>query len=228
MIDGIIVHTTNGNPGSSFSGEAQYLRNSNDVSAHYLVGKQGQIAMILPPHLMAFHAGEARPGWQNETTIGIEVHHAIGEAWTDAQRQALTWLVLRLLEQHAIPARRVETHRAVALPPGRKIDPSDWSDQDFYNWRNSLRPGSYAIAGIDRQFDCGKEMFGFYEEYGLIVCGYAQSQEYPGQDLDGEAVRYMVFENIVLKYKPSLPMPWQVRPVQYDEVQRERTRLADA
>src|SRR5215831_15829040 len=45
----IVIHTTNGNKGSSFSAEANFLRDSPDVSAHFLVGKAGEIAQILHP-----------------------------------------------------------------------------------------------------------------------------------------------------------------------------------
>lgn len=134
----IVVHSTNGNRGSSFDREAAYLRDSALVSAHFLVGKSGQIAQILPPSLAAWHAGDALLPYANAHSIGIECHHAIGDDWPAAQKAALAWLVKRLLAAYVIPLNKVETHRKIALPPGRKADPSDWSDTSFYAWRNSL------------------------------------------------------------------------------------------
>jgi hypothetical protein len=136
----IIVHTTNGNRGSTLAGEATFLINSPAVSAHFLIGKLGEILLLLPAAWRAWHAGAAIAGFLNSQSIGIECHHAVGEPWTDAQRRALTWLVQKLMADHNIPAHMVETHRAVALPAGRKIDPSDWPDTAFYAWRAGLKP----------------------------------------------------------------------------------------
>jgi len=143
----IVIHTTNGNKGSSFSAEANYLRDSPDVSAHFLVGRSGQIAQILHPAWEAWHAGKAVAAYQNLYSIGIENHHAVGEAWTAEQHAALTWLVEQLMLEYAIPNTKIDTHRYVAIPgptttpdsaQWRKSDPNDWSDQDFYAWRGQL------------------------------------------------------------------------------------------
>lgn len=136
--DSIIVHTTNGNYGSSFEGEANYLVKSTAVGAHDLIGKSGQIVEFLPAEYRAWHAGVAIEGFNNNDSIGIECHHAVGEFWTSAQYDALTWRVLDYMQHYDIPARKIETHRKIALPPGRKSDPSDWNDLSFYGWRDRL------------------------------------------------------------------------------------------
>ena len=125
----IIVHSTNGHKGSTFAAEAKFLRDSPKVSAHFLVGKEGQIAEILPTlKFRAFHAGEVLHPFRNSASIGIENHHAIGDEWTAAQFDALTQLVRQLVQELAIGSALIERHRKVALPLGRKPDPSDWSD----------------------------------------------------------------------------------------------------
>lgn len=134
----LIIHTTNGKRGSSFAAEAAFLRDSPNVSAHYLVGKAGQVAQILPDELCAWHAGHALQPYLNARSLGVECHLTPGESWTDAQRAALTTLVERLMRRWDIPRERVETHRAVALPAGRKTDPASWSDADFARWRDAL------------------------------------------------------------------------------------------
>lgn len=140
----LVIHTTNGAIGSAFEREALWLRDNNQdaparrVSAHYLVGKTGRIAQIVPDYLEAWHVGVALADFANSRSIGIECHLTPGEAWMPAQRDALTWLVNTLMRTHAIPRAKVETHRAVALPKGRKVDPSEWSDRDFYAWRDRL------------------------------------------------------------------------------------------
>ena len=131
-----MVHTTNGNRGSSFAAECRYLLNSNSVGIQYLVGKAGQIVEELDPRVYrAWHAGVCVPGWGNNDTTGIECHHAVGDTWPPAQRDALTWLVKDHLQ---LDPTQIDTHRAVALPRGRKVDPSDWDDAQFYAWRASL------------------------------------------------------------------------------------------
>ncbi len=136
----IIIHSTNGKAGSTFEDEAKFLLNSPKVSAHFLVGKEGQIAEILPLlKFRAFHAGEALHPFRNSASIGIENHHAVGEEWTVAQFDALTQLVRQLVQELAIGSALIERHRTVALPLGRKVDPSDWSDSDFVIWRDQLR-----------------------------------------------------------------------------------------
>ena len=144
----IIIHSTNGNRGSTFAGEARFLVNRPDVSAHYLEGKAGQIAEVLPPEYRAWHAGKATADYTNTRSIGIECHHAIGDNWPTMQIAALTWLVQRLMAIHDIPRNRIATHRAVALPPGRKVDPSDWSDAVFDEWRDGLVPQGTATTMV--------------------------------------------------------------------------------
>lgn len=136
----IIVHTTNGNKGTTFEGEASYLQASKIVGAHYLIGKSGQIARLLVPQFhVAWHAGTCKAGWSNAQTIGIECHFTPGDAptWPPAMLDSLTLLVLELTQVYTIGDLRteVETHRAVALPAGRKIDPSGLDDLTFHLWR---------------------------------------------------------------------------------------------
>lgn len=136
----IVIHTTNGPIGSSFSSEASYLQDSPDVSTHYLIGKDGRIALIVPPDFAAWHSGVALAPFTNDRSVGIELHHSVSDPWTAVQFDALTWLTRRLIAQYRIDPIMVETHRHAAQPPGRKSDPSDWSDANFYAWRAALDP----------------------------------------------------------------------------------------
>jgi hypothetical protein len=136
----IIIHTTNNaRKNTSFTGEATYLRDSSAVSAHYLIGKDGRIVQFLDPvRWQAWHAGDTLPAFSNARSIGIEHHVSVGEAWTDAQHDACTYLVRTLMAAHRIPSDLVATHRAVALPKGRKRDPEGWDDFAFAVWRATL------------------------------------------------------------------------------------------
>jgi N-acetyl-anhydromuramyl-L-alanine amidase AmpD len=110
------------------------------VSAHYLVGKRGQIVQFLEPApWQAWHAGEAKSAYTNARSIGIELHHSVDDSpYPSEQVAALTWLVRDLMGAFNIPASLIDTHRAIALPAGRKRDPHDWGDAAFYTWRAGL------------------------------------------------------------------------------------------
>lgn len=138
----IVIHTTNNSKPTSFVFEATYLYDSKLVSAHYVNGKAGEIAMLAPPELMAWHAGTALAAWRNERSIGIENVVSVGEHWTQTQHDSLTWLCRSLMTTYGIPADMIETHRRIAVPgPNkRKHDPEGWTDQAFYAWRSSLTP----------------------------------------------------------------------------------------
>jgi N-acetyl-anhydromuramyl-L-alanine amidase AmpD len=137
-VTSVVIHSTNGNRGSAFSAECAYLRDSSNVSCHDVISKQGTIGVILPPEAEAWHAGACLAWADNSRSYGIEIHHAIGEAYTIPQMESLTWRVKQVIAEHGIIKERIDTHRAVALPRGRKIDPSDWDDFDFYAWRERL------------------------------------------------------------------------------------------
>lgn len=147
----IIVHTTNGKKGSSLESEARFIANSKDISAHYLIGKGGEIIQFLDPnHYIAYHAGCVKSMlWSNVYAIGIELHNTPAEGHiTDAQMGSLDKLVRLLMQAFHIPHYNIETHRNVAVfcknepnagKLGRKIDPSGFSDNEFRLWRDSLR-----------------------------------------------------------------------------------------
>lgn len=140
----IIIHTTNGNAGSLFENEARYLQTSKQVGAHYLVGKRGQIEYIVPLKYKAYHTGQTRHiSMRNEYAIGIEVHFTPKEIeWTAEQWYALTWLVRQM------PSIPLYTHRYVAVPLGRKIDPSGVTNMAFDFWKNNIHQNWKIIETI--------------------------------------------------------------------------------
>jgi hypothetical protein len=149
-IKSILVHTTNGNKGTSLRQEANYIANSREISSYYLIGKQGQIIQFLDPRrYIAYHAGCVKSiTFSNPFSIGIEMHNTPAEGdCTREQLEALDALVRQLMQEYAIEVYNIETHRAVAVfcaghplagRLGRKIDPSGFSDDAFYTWRRSL------------------------------------------------------------------------------------------
>lgn len=138
----LIVHTTNNpNKDTKVWNEASFIRDSPDVSCHDLIGKDGTIYVILPANMVAWHAGVALAPFTNPHSIGIEIHCSIGEQPTQAQKDSLAWRIRSYIVPCTLQAADVDTHRAVALPKGRKSDPEGWADADFYAWRDAVFAG---------------------------------------------------------------------------------------
>lgn len=141
----IIVHTTNNPRATQFQGEIDFLFTSPDVGAHYLIGKSeaaGVVQFFDPARYAPWHSGDCAPNiYENPTSIGIEMHVSVGQRPTAYQIGALTELVQHLMAQFRIPADRVASHRAVAVPPGRKRDPEGFPEATFAAWRATLAAG---------------------------------------------------------------------------------------
>ena len=95
-----------------------------EVSAHYLVGRDGRIVQLVDETRRAWHAGASF--WAgnrdvNSASIGIELDNNGHEPFPERQIVALLALLGDLRERYAIPAENIVGHSDVAL--GRKVDP---------------------------------------------------------------------------------------------------------
>ncbi|CAN5734025.1 hypothetical protein BH11BAC4_BH11BAC4_04880 [soil metagenome] len=102
-----------------------FTMESTQVSAHYVICKDGTLHHILNDYLRAWHAGAAK--WGNETdlnsnSIGIEIDNNAVEAFSEAQLNTLLGLLASLKKKYNIPVPNFVGHADVA--PGRKVDPS--------------------------------------------------------------------------------------------------------
>jgi len=107
----------------------QYLCNPNaEVSAHYVIEKNGNILQLVEEEKRAWHAGKSE--WRGETdmnsaSIGIELvnpGHTYGlEPFPDTQIESLITLCQAIMQRLNIPPENVLGHEDIA--PGRKIDP---------------------------------------------------------------------------------------------------------
>lgn len=161
----LVVHTTNNQAKATpFASEADFLYTAANVSAHYLIGKDGRIVQFLDPRIYAaWHAGSAIGPWLNEYSIGVELHVSVGERPTQAQRDALAWLCGRLMAEYGFASDRIETHRYVATPVGRKSDPEGWPNAEFYQWRatlTSIAPDPWAGWGTKYPLDPAQRGYG--------------------------------------------------------------------
>ncbi len=111
------------------------------VSAHYVICKDGTIYHMLNDYLRAWHAGNSRWGNLtdvNSSSIGIEIDNNGFEIFTDQQINSLLILLGALKKNYSIPASNFIGHADIA--PTRKNDPNvnfPWkqlADKGFGLW----------------------------------------------------------------------------------------------
>jgi hypothetical protein len=108
-INALILHNTAG----GFSGSVSWLCNpKSKVSAHLVVGRQGQVAQIVPFSKRAWHAGSGR--W-NGCSIGIEIEATDkARGLTAAQELKLVEWCRFLMKKYGIKKDMVLAHRMVS------------------------------------------------------------------------------------------------------------------
>ena len=129
-ITAIVVHST---ANSSLERVVDWFNNpSAQVSAHYTIGKDGQIVQHVQDIHRAWHAG--RSTWRgregtNDYTIGIELVNLNdgNDPYPEAQHQALVALCAYLADKYNISPDDIMGHLDIALPPGRKSDPRGYN-----------------------------------------------------------------------------------------------------
>ena len=116
---------------------------ASEVSAHYLIGRDGRDIQMVADAQRAWHAGMGE--WQgradvNSRSIGIELDNAGDHPFSEPQMAALEAVLDRLIQRWSIPPGGVIGHSDMA--PGRKIDPGR-----RFDWARLVR-GGFAL-GLD-------------------------------------------------------------------------------
>lgn len=94
------------------------------VSAHYVIGKDGKVIHMLNDYMRAWHAGVSKWGSisdMNSSSIGIELDNKGNEPFSQAQMNSLLTLLAKLKKDYNIPTANFIGHGDIA--PGRKPDP---------------------------------------------------------------------------------------------------------
>ncbi|MBX5481745.1 MAG: N-acetylmuramoyl-L-alanine amidase [Myxococcaceae bacterium] len=140
-IDTIVLHHTASN---NTAGDLATLRSkAAQVSAHYLIGRDGTIYQLVDDKMRAWHAGKSAlhgvPTDVNGRSIGIEItNDGSGHTpFTEAQYKALEKLVPWLAKTYKVPIENILGHKDVAVPKGRKTDPA--SNFDWTRIRNAVK-----------------------------------------------------------------------------------------
>jgi N-acetylmuramoyl-L-alanine amidase len=112
-----------------------------EVSAHYVICKDGTIHHMLSDYLRAWHAGNSK--WGNVTdinsaSIGIELDNNGYESFSEPQMNSLLALLKKLKKDNRIPTANFIGHADIA--PKRKNDPNKYfpwqllAKNEFGNW----------------------------------------------------------------------------------------------
>ena len=127
----VVLHYTGMQTGAE--AEQRLVDPAAKVSAHYLIGEDGEVVRLVPETRRAWHAG--RSYWRgttdiNSASIGIELVNP-GHEWgyrefPPAQMEALLPLLARIVKTHNIARANVVGHSDIA--PARKDDPGELFD----------------------------------------------------------------------------------------------------
>lgn len=124
-VRGVVVHHDASPVGDSPSVPANMIRNFETAAAQAWVARDGAWHVIAAGR--APHAGPVLSQYvglfDNYSALGVETDHTVGEVWPDAQLTALRTGIAAVLAHKGLGADRVNFHRIVCDPPGRKIDP---------------------------------------------------------------------------------------------------------
>lgn len=134
-----------------------FTRPASQVSAHYVICKDGTVHHMLNDYLRAWHAGIGRWGNVNDVnsvSIGIELDNNGKEAFPAPQVQSLLTLLDTLKMRYNIPAANFIGHADIA--PTRKDDPNiyfpwkDLANKGFGLWYGDTTavtiPGSFSAT----------------------------------------------------------------------------------
>jgi len=122
----VVLHHTGGGLSASLN---TLCSPTSGVSCHYVVGKEGEIYGIVPEGKRAWHAGASIFKGREDTndySIGIEIVNAGNgtDPYPAKQQDALVCLLSDIARRRGITRDNGTTHKAVAVPPGRKTDPA--------------------------------------------------------------------------------------------------------
>jgi len=118
-----------------------FTKPATQVSAHYVICRDGTIHHMLNDYLRAWHGGIAHWGSVtdiNSSSIGIELDNNGSEIFSESQIKSLIELLNTLKKAYNIPVANFIGHADIA--PTRKVDPSiffPWkqlADKGFGNW----------------------------------------------------------------------------------------------
>lgn len=119
-------------------------RPESKVSYHFLIGRTGNVFLLVHPEQRAWHCGvselEGVPD-VNDFSIGVCLSNRNdGESFSKSQLFEAALICSQLSQHYGIPLDRIVTHAQIARPVGRKTDPKGLDLEGF-------RATVHALAG---------------------------------------------------------------------------------
>lgn len=145
----VVIHYTA--MADAASARARLCDPAAEVSAHWLIARDGTAEALVPEELRAWHAGTGEWGGAgdvNSRSIGIELDHPGEGPFSEPQMAALERLLAGILHRWAIPPEGVIAHSDMA--PGRKADPGP-----RFDWRRLALSGLSVWPGIGAAIGAG-------------------------------------------------------------------------
>ena len=137
-----------------------------EVSAHYVIGPNGDTYQLVDEQMRAWHAGAGQWGDVkdvNSRSIGIELCNDGFSPFPEALMTSLEQLLAGILTRWEIPAACVIAHSDLA--PGRKIDPGT-----RFDWQRLARQGlALAYEPLEAELNDFQRL--------LTAIGYASNAE---------------------------------------------------
>ncbi|MFK7870720.1 MAG: N-acetylmuramoyl-L-alanine amidase [Roseobacter sp.] len=136
-----------------------------EVSAHYLIARDGDIIHMVDEAQRAWHAGHGEWRGQadiNSRSIGIELDNAGTHPFSAPLMSALEQLLQDILNRWSIPPSEVIGHSDMA--PGRKSDPGarfDWARLARQGLARPAGAGPFDGAVAPAQFRKAAQLAGF-------------------------------------------------------------------
>jgi N-acetylmuramoyl-L-alanine amidase len=119
----VVIHHTSNN--AIEPALATLTNPAREVSAHYVVERDGTVYQLVDERLRAWHAGRSRWGFDtdlNSASIGIELDNDGHEPYPEPQIVSLLALLADIQGRYRIPTANFLGHGDIA--PSRKVDPS--------------------------------------------------------------------------------------------------------
>ena len=173
-----------------------------EVSAHYLIGRDGQVLNLVDEEMRAWHAG--RGTWHgrgdvNSRSIGIELDNDGASPFSEPLMKALERLLPTILQRWSILPEGVIGHSDMA--PGRKIDPGrrfDWqrlARQGLAVWSDAVGD---AVDGA--AFRANAAAFGYGDMDDALLLDVVRLRFRPGANGSLDGVDCAIMTDIAARY----------------------------
>ncbi len=154
-VTAIIIHYT---ASLSIEGTITWFKDrTSQVSAHYVIGRDGRLVQMVAEDKTAWHAGRSamdpytkpkplEPN-VNDFSIGIELVGTMDSGFTDRQLATLYALLEILVVKYFVPPERIVGHCHIS--PGRKQDPDGIDKQFPWAKARNVAQSAYNSLGLN-------------------------------------------------------------------------------